>query len=273
MIAKALHLIVCLLAVAFSTMAESYTVYSVHGKVWERTDRGNVAISPRDSHLTDDTRIVIGNGGSLTLYLGSSRRMVTLTEKGMQRLSTLVRRADPSRKSAAKWVGSLMGSLVKSETPEQTHRRVLQSQGGSHRGDDEDKALANAFARYLSGDTTGADGKVSYIIKDSDDGTSYLEVTNATENYLFVNAVIISDKGRELLLPVDTNPDNNCCAHLCVPPLSTVALSELGFFRDQLQGGRSILIASPKEVNFTILCDQTATYNPAEPSAEIYISE
>lgn len=270
---RAFILIACIAAIAFSSLSESYTVYSVHGDVWEQTDRGKVAISARASHLTDDSRIVIGNGGSLTLYLGSNRRMVTLTEKGIQRLSTLVHRADPSRKSTAKWVASLMNSLVRSDTPEQTHRRVLQSQGGSHRGDDDDKALANAFALYLSKEAPNADNKVSYDIADRDDGTSYVSITNDTAGYLFVNAVIIFVDGRELLLPVDTNPDNNCCAHLCIPPLSTVSLSELVFFRDQLEGGRLIFVASPLEVNFTVLCDETVVYNPSEPTADIRIAE
>lgn len=263
--------IIYVVTFTLAAFAENYTVYSVHGKVWERTDRGNVPIAPKASHLTGDSHIVIGNGGSLTLYLGESRQLVTVTEKGVQRLATLIRRADPSRRSAAKWAGSLMGSLVKSDTPEQTHRRVLQSQGGSHRGEDEDMALANSFARYVADGVSYNDGRVTYAIVDNEDGTSHVEVTNLTDEYLFVNLVLISSEGRELLLPVDVNPDNSCCAHLCVAPQSTVSFSELAFFRDWDESARLVLVASPVEVNFTVLCDPTVTYRPAKPSLPVHI--
>lgn len=269
---RIVNLFVFVLILAISASAENYTVYAVHGKVWERTERGNVPIAPRASHLNGDSYIVIGNGGSLTLYLGERRQLVTITEKGIQRLSTLVRRADPSRRSATKWAGSLMSSLIKSETPEQTHRRVLQSQGGSHRGEDEDRALANAFARYIADGVSGADGLVTFDIVDDESGTSYVEVTNNTADYLFINLLVITPDGRELLLPVDTNPDNGCCAHLSVAPQSTVSFSELAFFRDWADDARLLLVASPVEVNFTVLCDSTVAYRPSEPTLPIHIS-
>lgn len=272
MIIRIVTFIIYAVAFTLAAFAENYTVYSVHGKVWERTDRGNVPIAPKASHLTGDSHIVIGNGGSLTLYLGESRQLVTVTEKGVQRLATLIRRADPSRRSAAKWVGSLVGSLVKSDTPEQTHRRVLQSQGGSHRGEDEDMALANAFARYVADGVSYADGKVTYEIIDSEDGTSYVEVTNLTDEYLFVNLVVADAEGRSLLLPVDVNPDNSCCAHLCVAPQSTVSFTELAFFRDWNDDAVLVLVASPVEVNFTVLCNRSTVYRPAQQTLPIHIS-
>lgn len=270
---RLLTIIIFLTVTAMTVIAENYTVYSVHGKVWERTDHGNVAISQRATHLTDDTQIVIGRGGALTLYLGESRRLITLKERGIQRLATLVKRSNSGSKSTGKWVSSLMGSLIKSETPEQTHRRVLQSQGGSHRGEDDEKALANAFAHYLAAPRRTATTPISFEVLDGDDDAQFISVTNHSDRYMFVNVVIVSAQGRSLLLPVDPDADNNCCAHLCVPPNSTVDFTELCFFQGWDADARLIMIASPKEVNFTVLCDDSVNYDSSTPIADVYITE
>lgn len=61
---------------ALMASAESYTVYSVHGNVMEYTPEGNVPINIRDTHLTDNSQIIIGKNSSLTLYLEGSKKLV-----------------------------------------------------------------------------------------------------------------------------------------------------------------------------------------------------
>jgi|GEM_PF-1667223 len=269
------------LVFALTAGAESYTVYAVHGRVLEKTSKGETPITARDTHLTDNSTIVIEKGGSLTLHATASRRLVTVKEVGQQRLSTLVARSDSRHKSAAKWISALIASLMRSETPEYTGRKVLQSQGATHRGDDTEQMTANAFAAYLEGHASpAADISMRFIDEAGNpiagdilawDDIAVAEVSNLSEDYLFVNLIAISPDGsRSLVFPVDTDITNNSCAHLCIPPLSTVRLTELAFFPSMTEAGsRLVLAASPEEINFTVLCDTTARYNPSKPTGPL----
>ena len=268
---------------ALMASAESYTVYSVHGNVMEYTPEGNVPINIRDTHLTDNSQIIIGKNSSLTLYLEGSKKLVSVNEYGKQRLSTLIRRNKNKSSSAVRWVKSLVASLLNSDTPENTHRKMLQSQGGSHRGDDDDKALLNAFAGFYKYGYSAGDTPVTFRLVDTSgkeisnfhdyDDAAVAEITNWSDSYMFVNIVACSSNSRELIFPVDTDIENNCCAHLCVPPFSTVTFSELSFFPSLLPvDSRLILAASPVEVNFTVLCSPELYYDSAVRSSAGFFS-
>lgn len=261
-----------LLLIAGMAKGESYTVYSVHGNVTEHTVEGNIPLCARDTHLTDESQIIIGKGGSLTLFLQESRELVSVNEYGRQRLATLVSRHRDKGGNTWRWVKSLVTSLFSADTPENTHRKLLQSQGGSHRGDDEDKALLNAFAGFCHYGISDRKAAVTFRLIDDNgsaitapfdfDGLASAEVTNSTDQYMFVNIVAVSGQDRQLLLPVDPDADNNCCAHLCIPPRSTVNMSELAFFPSLLpRDATLVLVASPVEVNFTILCSPEVRYD------------
>lgn len=269
--------------IALMASAESYTVYSVHGNVMEYTPEGNVPINIRDTHLTDNSQIIIGKNSSLTLYLEGSKKLVSVNEYGKQRLSTLIRRNKDKSSSAVRWVKSLVASLLNSDTPENTHRKMLQSQGGSHRGDDDDKALLNAFAGFYKYGYSAGDTPVTFRLVDTSgkeirkfhdyDDAAVAEITNRSDRYMFVNIVACSTNGRELIFPVDADIENNCCAHLCVPPFSTVTFSELSFFPSLLAAdSRLILAASPVEVNFTVLCSPELYYDSAVRSSAGFFS-
>lgn len=73
--------------------AEKYVVYAVHGPVFECERQNRTPINQRDTHLNDNSLISIGKGGSLTLYLSESRKLADISEIGMQRLSTLIKRS------------------------------------------------------------------------------------------------------------------------------------------------------------------------------------
>lgn len=284
MIRQFLTIIFILILSVTAQAGHRNVVYSVQGPVYECTGNERTPIVAKDTHLTDNSLIAISKGGALTVYIADEHCMATITEIGMQRLSTLLARSRKSDGSSAKWAAALITSLMKSDTPENTHRHVLQSQGASHRGDDNDLMVANAMAGYLAG-ITGDEGCLSFSMLGSDgepicsDLLSYpdeaiAEVTNKTDEYLFVNIIAVApDGGRTLLLPIDTDIDNNCCAHLLVPPHSTVAMSVLSFFPSLLdRGSRLILVGSPSQVNFSALCT-AQSYNKSQPAAPLLFTE
>lgn len=275
-------LIFVMTVMCFAAHAENYIVYSVHGPVWEHTPKGNVPIAMKDSHLNGDSEIVIGKGGVLTLYCVGTKKLVSVNEIGRQRLATLLKRGYGT--ITANWAKALLESLLKSKAPELTHRRILQSQGGSHRGADDDKALQNAFAHYLTSEIVPEVGKVSIRLLDTkgEQVADYhqfkdlvvAEITNKSDNYLFVNILLLTQGKNgiatcELVFPVDPNAGNDCCAHLCVPPHSAVIFSEYSFFPSFFPPeSKLITIASPVEVNFTVLC-ALQPYNPTQPILQV----
>lgn len=278
-----LTILTALTVIAIIASAENYTVYSVHGNVMEYTPDGSVPINIRDTHLTDDTQIIIGKNSSLTLYLEESKKLVSINEYGKQRLSTLIKRNRGKNNTTLRWVKSLVSSLLNSEMPENTHRKMLQSQGASHRGDDEEKALLNAFAGFYKYGYCAGNSTVTFRLVDGSgheirnfhdhDDTAIAEITNASDSYIFVNIIACSRGSRELIFPVDTDIENNCCAHLCIPPLSTVTLTELAFFPSLLpEDSKLILVASPVEVNFTILCSPSLNHDKTISSSAIFFA-
>lgn len=272
---------VCLSVVSLT--AETYVVYAVHGPVFELDKGQRTPIAPRATHLTDNSLISIAKGGSLTVYMGESRRMATIDEIGAQRLATLIRRSRKTDGAAADWAVALVNSLMKADTPESTHRRILQSQGGSHRGDDDDQLAANTMAACLSGEMPMADAPISLRFMPEDGRTiegdilawpdeAIAEITNSGDSYMFVNLLAVSPDGeRSLVFPIDTDIDNNCCAHLLVPPHSVVAFTELSFFPSFLdEGTRIYAVASPTQINFSALC-RRQSYDPALGLAPLVI--
>jgi len=282
---KQLLTIVFILILALTAEAgRRYVVYSVQGEVYECAGKERTPLAAKATHLTDNSLIAITKGGALTVYVADEHCLATITETGMQRLSTLVDRCRKSDGASAKWAAALISSLMKSDTPENTHRRVLQSQGASHRGDDDDLMAANAFAGYLAGNTgndsclsvrmLGPDGEPICTNLLSYPDEVIAEVTNKTDEYLFINIIAMApDGGRSLLFPIDTDINNNCCAHLLVPPGSTVALTALSFFPSLLDSGsRLILVGSPTQINFSALCG-IQSYNKSNPVAPLRFTE
>lgn len=279
-----LTFILTLLLSATAGAGSRYVVYSVQGPVYECAGKERTPVAAKTTHLTDNSLIAIGKGGTLTVYIADERCLATITEIGMQRLSTLVGRSRKSGGASARWAAALISSLMKSDTPENTHRSILQSQGASHRGEDDDIMVANAFAAFLSGDTA-QDSALSFRLLDADGepigkdplawpDEAVAEVTNSSDGYLFVNLLAVSPEGeRTLIFPIDTDIDNNCCAHLLVPPGSTVAMSALSFFPSLLDSGsRLILVGSPSQINFSALC-RTQSYNKSTPAAPLRFYE
>lgn len=263
-----LFFVLIIVSAALVLRAESYVVYSVHGPVYECDRNNRIPILARATHLTDNSMISIGKGGSLTVYMNENRSLATVNEIGMQRLSTLLSRCKKTDGASSKWATALVRSLLKSDTPENTHRRILQSQGASHRGDDVDKVLANTVAAFLSGNLTDNWLPTVSVRFLSEDGSPIegnvglwqdeviAEITNSGSEYIFVNLLaVVSGGERELIFPIDTDIDNNCCAHLIVQPHSTVVFTELPFF-PSLFGDDLVIIpvASSEQINFTALC-------------------
>lgn len=286
MMGRLFSILMLALTILVVNAGESYVVYAVHGKVFECDGNTRTPILPRTTHLTDKSLISIMKGGSLSVYMSESRCMATISEIGTQRLGTLIGRSQKTSGASTKWVAALVKSLIKSDTPENTHRRILQSQGGSHRGDDDDRMVANAVAGYLS-ECVPLEYPHSVSVRFQKDNGEYIdgdilawqddataEISNHSNEYLFVNLLAVTpDSERQLLFPVDTNIDNNCCAHLLVPPRTTVSFSELSFFPSFLEPGTRIIpIASPNQINFTALC-RKQEFVPNLPVAKLLFGE
>jgi hypothetical protein len=93
-----------------------------------------------------------------------------------------------------------------------------------------------------------------FEIKDKVEGNtgSYVRVHNNTEEALYVNVLNIDRQGNKyLILPVD---EAATCAHLLVPPMSTVSFkSEPFIFSEEPSEEAFILIATQDPVDFSIL--------------------
>lgn len=250
--------IVILLMATLAASAKEYRVYALHGKVTR--GENNMTVRAKE-YLDENEYITIYEGGCLivTEEKNDAGRRIALKEIGRQRLSVLVERVEESAMEKFwKFGKQLVSSLVKSDTPRNA-QQYMSSQGGSYRAEDDDLALLAATSRCLSGLGT-SNYPISFVLKESngsvttaisDDELYMLSVTNGSNEFLFVNAImILPDGSRQLMLPIDAT--GNCCAHLCVPPHTTVDFSQFSGFMPATNL-KIILVASTVEVNFSVL--------------------
>ena len=177
----------------------------------------------------------------------------------------LIERVDKSAMERFRTFGKmLISNLISGSTPVNTDKDMA-LQGGSYRADDNDKAILKVvienYNRKLQDTPIKSDYPVSFAIKDSDGNIATnlgnndlctLSVSNGSGDFLFVNALLIHrDGSKQLLLPIDTS--TNCCAHLCVPPHTTIDFKQYARFIQAHEGCNVILVASPTEVDFSVL--------------------
>ena len=252
------------LCVALVCEAKEYRVYTIHGKV----TRGEKNLTIRAKEYIDENEMItIYEGACLVLYdeKNAEGRRIAIKEIGRQRLGVLIERVDKSAAERFRTFGKmLISTLISGSTPVNTDKEMA-LQGGSYRADDNDKALLRAvidnYNRQLKGTLIKSDYPISFVIKNSDgnivtdlsnNDLCTLCVTNGSEEFLFVNALLIHrDGSKQLLLPIDTS--NNCCAHLCVPPHTTIDFKQYARFIQAHEGCEVILVATPTEVDFSVL--------------------
>ena len=252
------------LCVALVCEAKEYRVYTIHGKV----TRGEKNLTIRAKEYIDENEMItIYEGACLVLYdeKNDEGRRIAIKEIGRQRLGVLIERVDKSAAERFRTFGKmLISTLISGSTPVNTDKEMA-LQGGSYRADDNDKALLRAvinnYNRQLQGTLIKSDYPISFVIKNSDgnivtdlsnNDLCTLSVTNGSEEFLFVNALLIHrDRSKQLLLPIDTS--NNCCAHLCVPPHTTIDFKQYARFIQAHEGCEVILVATPTEVDFSVL--------------------
>lgn len=258
-------LILTLLLLAVLTCdAKEYCVYTIYGKVTCGKNNRTVRVK---EYIDEDEFVTIHDGGCLILYdeRNDKGRRIALKEIGRQRLKVLIERADDDcMESFMSFGKKLIATLISGKTPANTDRD-MSSQGGSYRADDDNKELLASVANYHiqcnRGYATEVRYPITFTIKGSngdvatrlDNNDLYtINVTNGSKEFLYVNALLIKpDGGKLLLLPIDTG--NNCCAHLCVPPYSSVDFSQYARFISAPAGSEIMVIASPVEVDFSIL--------------------
>ena len=244
--------------------AKEYRVYTIHGKV----TRGDKNLTVRDKEYIDENEMItIYEGGCIVLYdeQNEKGRRIAIKEIGRQRLGVLIERVEDSAMERFHTFGKkLISTLISSKTPVNTGKD-MSSQGGSYRDNDNNKAMLMAvidnYNSYQKRENIKSDYPVIFSIKDSDgnivtdlsnNNLCTLSISNGSEEFLFVNALLIRHDGtKQLLLPIDTS--NNCCAHLCVPPHTTIDFGQYARFIQAQEGCDVILVASPTEVDFSIL--------------------
>ena len=275
--------IAMLLLAALPCVAKEYCVYTIYGKVTCGENNRTVRVK---EYIDEDEFVTIHDGGCLILYdeKNNKGRRIALKEIGRQRIKVLVERADDnSMENFMSFGKKLISTLISGKTPTNTGRD-MSSQGGSYRADDDNKVLlasvANYHRQYSSGNTPEVEYPITFTLKDSngavatriDSNELYtIGVTNGSGEFLFVNALLSRPDGSKvLLLPIHTS--NNCCAHLCIPPYSSVDFTQYARFISAPAGADIIVVASPIEVDFSILYRDFDTANAdksAEPTTKI----
>lgn len=275
--------IAMLLLTALLCEAKEYCVYTIYGKV--TCGENNRAVRVKE-YIDEDEFVTIHDGGCLILYdeKNSKGRRIALKEIGRQRIKVLVERADDNcMENFMSFGKKLISTLISGKTPTNAGRD-MSSQGGSYRADDDNKVLlasvANYHNQYHSNNTPEVEYPITFTLKDSngtvatriDSNELYtIGITNGSSEFLFVNALLIRPDGSKvLLLPIDTS--NNCCAHLCIPPYSNIDFTQYARFISAPAGAEILVVASPVEVDFSILYqdfDSKNTNTDVEPTSKI----
>lgn len=270
--------IALLLIIASGLQAQTYTVYSVIGTARIVEGKKSTPLLPRKV-VNKDTRLQIGAESAVTLLDEKDNRMISISSEGIFPVSQLVNKVKGKSKDISKqYMSYLIKQLFSDGSQRMSHPdSYMQVTATSYRSSTSDSLLLSCIAQAIheeTGKTTEqllcspdnelqSDLNVSFELVSCDTGYSlenqvkgntgsYVRVHNRTDEPLYVNVLDIDENGdKYLVLPID---ETATCAHLLVPPMSTVSFkSEPFIFPEKSSKESFILVATQEPVDFSIL--------------------
>lgn len=258
--------------------AQTYTVYSVIGNARIIEGKKSVPLSVR-KQVNTKTRLYIGAESSVTILDEINNKMFSFSVEGTFSVEDLVEKARNKTKTISKqYMSYLVKQLFSDESQRMSHPDTyMQVTATSYRSATNDSMLINRLVQSLpqtaglsieqllckTDNNLASDLDVRFELVSCDTGFEiinnverntgcFVRVHNNTDEILYVNVLDIDEKGNKyLVLPVD---EAATCAHLLVPPMSTVSFkSEPFIFSEDPMKETFILFATQEPVDFSIL--------------------
>lgn len=275
--------------------AQTYTVYSVIGNARIVEGKKSVPLTAR-KQIGTKTRLYIGTESSVTVLDEKNNKMFSFSAEGTFSVGNLIEKASNRGKSISKqYMSYLVKQLFSDESQRMSHPDTyMQVTATSYRSATNDSMLINRIAQCLP-QTSGlsieqqlckpennieSDMDVKFELVSCDTGFeikdlvkkntgSFVRVHNNTEDALYVNVLDIDEKGNKyLVLPVD---EAATCAHLLVPPMSTVSFkSEPFIFSEDPIKETFILVATQEPIDFSILMSPIQSRNDKPMKSGLY---
>ena len=258
--------------------AQSYTVYSVIGSVNIVQGKTTIPLAPR-TQLSAKSSLMIEQESAVTLLDEKQCRLYSFSIAGVHSVEQLVKMSK-SKSLTKQYLNYLIKQLFADGSSRKLHpERYMQASTTSYRAVEVDSMLISRIVQMIPESSNlspeqilcepttpmNSDMKVRFELISCESGrpimnlvnfetSCYARIYNDSEEPLYVNILDIDEKGEKyLVLPVD---EAGTCAHLLVPPLSTVSFkSEPFIFPDNKTKETFILIATQEPVDFSILMD------------------
>lgn len=258
--------------------AQTYTVYSVIGNVKFVNGEKTSVLQPR-KQLNVNSRLLIEPESAVTLLDEKSNKMFSFAAEGSHTVEQLIDMTRNSVKNISRqYMSYLVKQLFSDASQRMTHPDTyMQVTATSYRSVTSDSMLLNRIVQLLpdaddipiekllckSDTKIDTDLDVHFELISCDTGLaidrtvktntgSYLRVHNGTDEIIYVNVLNIDENGKKyLVLPVDSAAT---CAHLLVPPMSTISFKSDPFiFADEPTNETFVLIATEEPVDFSVL--------------------
>ena len=275
---KIIIVIGTILLVASTSLAQTYTVYTVIGSAKIVNNKNTSTLLPR-KQITADTRLLIEPESAVTLLDEKNNKMYSFSSEGSHTVRQLINMTRNNVKTISQ---KYMSYLVKQLFSDASHQMIhpdtyMQVTATTYRSETIDSMLLSRIARMFENEQgmsveqllcrpdkkIETDMDVYFELISCETGRaidrnvkantgSYLRVHNGTDEIIFVNVLDIDDNGnRYLVLPVDSAAT---CSNLLVPPMSTISFKEDPFiFPDEQIKETFILVATEEPVDFSVL--------------------
>ena len=291
---KVITLLLSLIIVS-ALQAQTYTVYSVIGNARIVNGKKSVPLTVR-KQINAKTHLFIGAESSVVVLDEKNNKLYSFSSEGTFDMGQLIEKAKNRAKNVSKhYMSYLIKQLFADESQKMSHPDTyMQVTATSYRSASADSMLLHRIVQSLpqtsnlsieqqlcqSDNILQSDMDVSFELVSCDTGFeikdivkkntgSYVRVHNNTEEVLYVNVLDIDEKGNKyLVLPVD---EAATCAHLLVPPMSTVSFkSEPFIFSEDPMKETFILVATREPVDFSILMSPIQSGNGKTMKSGLY---
>lgn len=267
-----------LMLLPITMWAQSYTVYSVVGSAKVQNGNTMVPLKPRKV-VNAQTRIAIADESAVTVIDEKNAKMFSFTTRGTHTIGQLVGTAKGGGKNLSRqYMSYLVKQMFGDGSQKMSHPDTyMNATATAYRSTSSDSLLINKMRELLAGDLQKrlepqlldatkpvmTDYDVQFELVDCETGvpvgnditpgtSCYVRVSNHTPEMLYMNVLDIDANGNKyLVLPMD---EASTCAHLLVPPSSTVSFkSEPFIFGDEPSKETFLLMATPNPVDFSIV--------------------